>query len=104
MQAQKGSLNEREVRSAMFMGAKIDLRVLSLEIPTECIDSLGLTADPEGTDRLSLVRVAIGDKMATIQPFRGTGNRLVIGHITLTALGLILDKHGDLVDDPFPFR
>jgi hypothetical protein len=104
LQAQNGTLPERDVRNLAFHRAEIDLRVLSLEIPTRLIDCLGLTADPEGTNRLSPVRAMIHGQQATIQPFRGSGELLVIGHITLTALGLMLDKDGDLVDDPFPQR
>ena len=104
LQAQSGTLSERDVRNLVFHRAEIDLRVLSLEIPARLIDCLGLSPEPEGTNRLSPVRVMIDGRLGTIQPFRGSGELLVIGHITLTALGLMLDKDGNLVDDPFPAR
>jgi hypothetical protein len=102
--AEKGILPERDVRNFLFRRAEVELRVLSLEIPTRFIDFLGVTADPEGTNRLSPVRVVIKGRLGTIQPFRGSGESLVIGHTTLTALGLMLDKNGDLIDDPYPSR
>jgi hypothetical protein len=104
VQAQNGTLDEDKVRDVVYHFVKVDLQVLSLEIPTQHIPLLGLTADPEGTNRLSPVRVNIEGRQATIPPCRGAGDALVIGHLTLTALGLMLDKAGNLVDDPFPAR
>lgn len=104
LQAQNGSLPERDVRHISSHRATIDLGVLSLEIPTRFIHLLGLTAEPEGTNRLSPVRVMINGQQATLPPCRGSGELLVIGHMTLTALGLALDTDGNLIDDPFPQR
>lgn len=99
-----GRREEKAVRGVLVRGAGVDLRVLSLELPPDIVEQLGLTADPEGTDRLSPVRLTIMGRCATVPPCRGASNKVVVGHVALTALGLKLDTDGQLVDDPFPVR
>ena len=110
-EADSGRRDERAVRSVAYRGVEIDLQVLSLELPPDEARALGLCPDPEragqdpnSTSRLSPVRVVIGDRMATVSPYRGAANKVVIGHTALLALGLALDADGQVIDDPFPIR
>lgn len=108
---QSGRRDEWAVRSIAVRGAGVDLRVLSLELPADIIERLGLCPDPERanqdptpTRRLSPVRLLIRGRFATVAPYRGASDNVVVGHTALLALGLALDAGGDLIDDPFPAR
>jgi hypothetical protein len=100
--AQHGSIDEREVRGVGIEGAVVDLDVLSLELPADIVELLGLTVERAGSRRLSPIRLQIRDRQATIQPFLTSGNRVVIGHVSLTALGLKYDPEWGLMDDTIP--
>src|SRR5262245_14150360 len=82
--ARGGSLAEEDVRSIGIAGAAVDLRVLSLELPAGVVETLGLTAAREGSNRLTPVRLTIKGRTCTVEPFRSTGERVVVGHIALT--------------------
>jgi hypothetical protein len=102
--AEHGSLDERDVRGVGVQGAVVDLDVLSLELPADIVELLGLTAKRAGSRRLSPVRLQIRDRQATIEPFLASGNQVVIGHVSLTALGLKYDPEWGLMDDNYPSR
>jgi hypothetical protein len=99
-----GALAERDVRGVGIVGAVVDLGVLSLELPADVVELLGLTGERAGSRRLSPVRVAIRNREATVEPFLSTGNQVVVGYIVLTALGLKYDPEWGLMDDTYPSR
>jgi hypothetical protein len=102
LRALHGDLRPDAVRSVGIIEPHIDLRVLSLLLPADVIELLGL--EKVGGGRLSPVDFRIGEESCTVEPFRTDGNRVVIGHIPLTALWLKLDEDGDLVPDPLCTR
>jgi hypothetical protein len=102
--AEAGALAGWNVRGVGVRGAVVDTGVLSLELPADTVELLGLTADRPGSRRLSPVRVRIRDRQATIEPFASPGNRVVLGHMVLTALGLKYDPGWGLMDDDYPSR
>ena len=97
--AQNGTLEQSEVRGLGVEDWVVDLNVLSLELPSQIVEYLGLTAERVGSRRLSPVRVDFRDRKATIEPFLGSREQVVIGHVFLTALNLKYDAEWGLIDD-----
>lgn len=100
----RGQLEETRARSILVLGPVVDLCVLSLTPPAEVVEFLGLAEGRAGTDRLFPVELTIRDRTCSIDAFRSTDDRVVIGHVALTALGLKLDPELGVVEDPYPGR
>src|SRR5438270_5173753 len=99
----RGNLDDAQVRSVRVLGAAVDMSVLSVELPPDIIEILGLTPAGQG-GRLTPIEVTIRGRTCSLDPFASGGKGVVIGHIPLTALGLMLDAEGWLSDDPYPSR
>lgn len=102
--ARRGSLPESDVRCVGVRGAVVDLCVLSLGIPADVANLLGLTAGEPGSDRLTPVELGIRDRRCSIDPFLVPGHAVVVGHVALTALGLKYDPEWGVMDDTGPDR
>ena len=99
---EQGTVDLHEVRSFGVGNWVVDLDVLSLELPKEIVEFLGLAAERAGSRRLAPVRLSIHNRQATVEPFLATGDRVVIGRVALPALGLKYDPEWGLMDDTIP--
>jgi hypothetical protein len=99
----RGSLDDRQVRNIGVEGAVVDVNTLSVSLPAEIIEFLGLAGAGSG-GRLTPVEITIRGRTCTVDPFESACDQVVIGRVPLIALGLTLDPDGWLIDDPFPSR
>ena len=102
--ARRKSDSNDPVRSVLVLNPKIDPNVLSLLLPTRIADVLGLLELRLNPKRLNPIRLTLRGSTCSVEPFETSGDQIVIGGIPLTALGLMLDSTGQLVDDPYPSR